>query len=222
MYMRIREITQLTEADTPAQQAAQRAGLGRPGSLTKPSRESVKALVMKQLPRYAKKSIPVLGWAYMLYDLYVRVVEEKDYKGAMFSLGVDTVTAIVSVFTGVGGFAVQMAGIAGLVARDTYGQHFCLDPKTGQPIDCIPGNKNNIPLQWEDDNLPGYKERHAEWLEMVTSVLNDMANDIVSMLPKDTAKISGAQGAANARNAIRDIDTSGNPSPYLHPERYPK
>jgi hypothetical protein len=57
---------------------------------------------------------------------------------------------------------------------------------------------------------------------MVTSVLNDMANDIVAMLPKDTAKISGAQGAANARNAIRDIDTSGNPSPYLHPERYPK
>jgi hypothetical protein len=158
----------------------------------------------------------------MLYDLYVRVVEEKDYKGAMFSLGVDTVTAFVSVFTGVGGFAVQMAGIAGLVARDTYGQHFCLDPKTGQPMKCITGNKNNIPLQWEDDNLPGYKERRAAYLEMVTSILNQMAEDIVSMLPKDTAKISGAQGAANARNALKNSNTAGNPSPALHPERYPK
>ena len=217
--MKIREITQLTEADTPAQQAAQRAGLG---SLAALNRERVKASVLAQLPRYAKKSIPIFGWAYMLYDLYVRVVEEKDYKGAMFSLGVDTVTAFVSVFTGVGGFAVQMAGIAGLVARDTYGQHFCLDPKTGQPMKCITGNKNNIPLQWEDDNLPGYKERRAAYLEMVTSILNQMAEDIVSMLPKDTAKISGAQGAANARNALKNSNTAGNPSPALHPERYPK
>jgi hypothetical protein len=220
MYMRIREITQLTEAVTPAQQAAQRAGLG---SLAALNREQVKASVLAQLPRYAKKSIPIFGWAYMLYDLYVRVVEEKDYKGAMMSLGVDSLAAVAAVFTGgVGGFLVQIAGVAALVARDTYGQHFCLDPKTGQPMKCITGNKNNIPLQWEDDNLPGYKERHAEYLEMVTSILNQMAEDIVSMLPKDTAKISGAQGAANARNALKNSNTAGNPSPALHPERYPK
>jgi hypothetical protein len=205
--MKIREITRLTEADTPAKLSI--------------DRQSVKALVMAKLPTYAKKSIPIAGWAYMLYDLYVRVVEEKDYKGAMLSLGVDTVTAIVSVFTGVGGFAVQMAGIAGLLTRDLYGKYFCLDPKTRQPMVCIPGNKNNIPLQWEDDNLPGYEDRREEFLKMISSILDEIANSIVSTLPKAT-NITGAQGAANARNAIRDIDTSGNPSPYLHPERYPK
>ena len=70
--------------------------------------------------------------------------------------------------------------------------------------------------------MPGYKERHAEYLEMVTSILNQMAEDIVSMLPKDTARITGAQGAANARNALKNSNTAGNPSPALHPERYPK
>ena len=229
--MRFREITQLTEADTPAQKAAQRAGLGRPRSIPKPSREHVKALVLAQLPKYAKKSIPIFGWAYMLYDLYVRVVLEKDYKGAMMSLAVDGATIAAQaggtviggpVAGAVSGITTQFAGIAGLVARDTYGQHFCLDPKTQQPIACIPGNHNNIPLQWEDDNLDGYKDRREEWLKMVTDALNVIADDIMSMLPKGSDRITGQQGAANARDALRNYSTAGNPSPYLHPDRYPK
>jgi hypothetical protein len=206
MYMKIREITQLTEAVDP-----------------RPSREAVRHLVMQQLPRYAKKALPIAGWAFMLYDLYVRLVEEKDYKGAMMSLGVDSLAAVAAVFTGgMGGFAVQMAGVSALLTRDLYGKVYCLDPKTRQAQLCTPGNAHNIPLQLEDDDLPGYQQRRQEFQALITDILDDIAKSIMSVLPKDSDKITGRQGAANARNAIRDIDTSGNPSPYLHPERYPK
>jgi hypothetical protein len=206
MYMKIREITQLTEAVN-----------------LRPDPAYVRQLVMAQLPRYAKKSIPIAGWAFMLYDLYVRVVEEKDYKGAMMSLGVDSLAAVAAVFTGgMAGFAVQMAGITGLLARDLYGKQFCLDPKTRQPMLCVPGDKHNIPLQWEDDNLPGYQQRREEWLKLIGEILNEIKSSTLSVLPKDTAKISGAQGAANARNALRNMNTAGNPSPALQPDRYPK
>jgi hypothetical protein len=204
--MKIREITQLTEAVN-----------------LRPSREAVRRLVMAQLPRYAKKAIPIAGWAYMLYDLYVRVVEEQDYKGAMMSLGVDSLAAVASVFTGgMAGFAVQMAGVTALLTRDLYGKVYCLDPKTRQPMLCTPGNEHNIPLQLEDDNLPGYQQRQADFKELIGEIIDDIKSSILSALPKDSDKITGKQGAANARDALRNMDTPNNPSPALHPERYPK
>jgi len=104
--MKIREITQLSEAVD-----------------LRPDPAGIRQLVMQQLPRYAKKAIPIAGWAFMLYDLYVRLVKEKDYKGAMMSLGVDSLAAIAGVFTGgMGGFAVQMAGVIALLTRDLYGK----------------------------------------------------------------------------------------------------
>jgi hypothetical protein len=206
MYMRIREITQLTEAVN-----------------LRPDPAHVRQLVMQQLPKYAKKSIPIAGWAFMLYDLYVRVVEEKDYKGAMMSLGVDSLAAVAAVFTGgMAGFAVQMVGISALLTRDLYGKIYCLDPKTRQPMLCTPGNEHNTALQLEDDKFPGYEQRREEFQALIKDILDDIANSILSVLPKDTAKISGAQGAANARNALKNSNTAGNPSPALHPERYPK
>jgi hypothetical protein len=87
---------------------------------------------------------------------------------------------------------------------------------------CTPGKEHNIPLQLEDDNLPGYQQRQADFKELIGEIIDDIRSSILSVLPKDSDKITGKQGAVNARNAIRDIDTSGNPSPYLHPERYPK
>jgi hypothetical protein len=204
--MKIREITQLTEAVN-----------------LRPSRQAVRQLVMAQLPRYAKKAIPIAGWAYMLYDLYVRVVEEQDYKGAMMSLGVDSLAAVASVFTGgYGGFAVQTAGVTALMTRDLYGKVYCLDPKTRQPMLCTPGNEHNIPLQLEDDNLPGYQQRQADFKELIGEIIDDIKSSILSALPKDSDKITGKQGAANARDALRNMDTPNNPSPALHPERYPK
>jgi hypothetical protein len=206
MYMRIREITQLTEAVN-----------------LRPDPAHVRQLVMAQLPKYAKKSIPIAGWAFMLYDLYVRVVEEKDYKGAMMSLGVDSLAAVAAVFTGgMAGFAVQMVGISALLTRDLYGKIYCLDPKTRQPMLCTPGKEHNTALQLEDDKFPGYEQRREEFQALIKDILDDIANSILSVLPKDTAKISGAAGAANARNALRNSNTAGNPSPALHPERYPK
>jgi hypothetical protein len=204
--MKIREITQLTEAVN-----------------LRPSREAVRRLVMAQLPRYAKKAIPIAGWAYMLYDLYVRVVEEQDYKGAMMSIGVDSLAAVASVFTGgMAGFAVQMAGVTALLTRDLYGKVYCLDPKTRQPMLCTPGNEHNIALQLEDDNLPGYQQRQADFKELIGEIIDDIKSSILSALPKDSDKITGKQGAANARDALRNMDTPNNPSPALHPERYPK
>jgi hypothetical protein len=44
----------------------------------------------------------------------------------------------------------------------------------------------------------------------------EIVNDIGSK-----EKITRAMAAANQRSAIRNIDTPANPSPYLHPERYP-
>ena len=203
--MKIREITQLTEAVN-----------------LRPSRQAVRQLVMAQLPRYAKKAIPIAGWAYMLYDLYVRVVEEQDYKGAMMSLGVDSLAAVAAFFTGgYGGFAVQMAGVTALLTRDLYGKVYCLDPKTRQPMLCTPGNEHNIPLQLEDDNLPGYQQRQADFKELIGEILDDIKSSILSVLPKDSDRITGKQGAANARDALRNMDTPNNPSPALHPERYP-
>ena len=213
--MRIREITQLTEAVN-----------------LRPSREAVRRLVMQQLPRYAKKSIPIAGWAYMFYDLYVRLKEE-DYKGAMMSLGVDGATIAAqggaTILAGpvvgtIAGITTQLSGIVALVTRDLYGKVYCLDPKTRQPMLCTPGNEHNTALQWEDDNLPGYQQRRQEFQDLIESIINEIKDSIMSMLQSDEMvnKLSGKQGAANARNALRNMDTAGNPSPALHPERYPK
>ena len=202
--MKIREITRLNEANS-----------------LRPDPARVREIVLKQLPRYAKKAIPIAGWAYMLYDLYVRIVEEKDYKGAMMSVGVDTVAALAGLFASpMAGFAVQMAGITGLLARDTYGMMYCLDPKTKTPMFCPPGEaRHGLSLQWEDDNYPGHEQRKEMWLDMIGAVLDDLKTSILGALPE---KITGKQGADNARKAIRDFDTPNNPSPNLHPERYPK
>jgi len=204
--MRFYEITPLTEAVN-----------------LRPSREAVRQLVMAQLPKYAKKSIPIAGWAFMLYDLYVRVVEEKDYKGAMMSLGVDTVAAVAAVFTGgMGGFALQMAGVTALLTRDLYGKVYCLDPKTRQPMLCVPGKEHNIALQLEDDKFEGYEQRREDFQKLITDVLDDIKSSILSALPQSSDRISGKQGAANARDALKNMNTAGNPSPTLQPDRYPK
>ena len=189
----------------------------------RPDPAYVRQLVMAQLPKYAKKSIPIAGWAFMLYDLYVRVVEEKDYKGAMMSLGVDTVAAVAAVFTGgMGGFAVQMAGVTALLTRDLYGKVYCLDPKTRQPMLCVPGKEHNIALQLEDDKFEGYEQRREDFQKLITDVLDDIKSSILSALPQGSDRISGRQGAANARDALKNMNTAGNPSPTLQPDRYPK
>ena len=204
--MRFREITQLTEAVN-----------------LRPDPAYVRQLVMAQLPKYAKKSIPIAGWAFMLYDLYVRVVEEKDYKGAMMSLGVDSVAAVAAVFTGgMGGFAVQVAGVSLLLTRDLYGKVYCLDPKTRQPMLCVPGKEHNIALQLEDDKFPGYEQRREDFQKLITDVLDDIKSSILSALPQGSDRITGRQGAANARDALKNMNTAGNPSPTLQPDRYPK
>jgi hypothetical protein len=89
---------------------------------------------------------------------------------------------------------------------------------------CTPGNEHNTALQWEDDNLPGYQQRRQEFHDLIESIINEIKDGIMSMLQSDEMvnKLSGKQGAANARNAVRNMDTAGNPSPALHPERYPK
>lgn len=50
----------------------------------------------------------------------------------------------------------------------------------------------------------------------------EISNSIADMRSTVANRITGKQGAANARNAISTIDTPGNPSPVLHPELYPK
>jgi hypothetical protein len=53
-------------------------------------------------------------------------------------------------------------------------------------------------------------------------IKEEVGNSIDDMRSAVANRITGKQGAANARNAVRTIDTPGNPSPTLHPERYPK
>jgi hypothetical protein len=213
--MKIREITRLNEAVS-----------------LRPDPARVREIVLKQLPRYAGKAVPIAGWAYMFYDLYVRLALEKDYKGAVMSLTADAATIGAQVggtalggpvVGAIAGISTQLAGIAALLARDTYGMMFCLDPKTKTPMLCPPGEaRHGMSLQWEDDQYPGYKERREMWLGMIEMTLEDLKQSIDDALPDSKNRITGKQGADNARKAVRDFDTPNNPSPYLHPERYPK
>jgi len=52
-------------------------------------------------------------------------------------------------------------------------------------------------------------------MEKLDKALDDMPDE------PEFISISGKQAARNQRDALRKFDTPGNPSPYLHPERYP-
>jgi hypothetical protein len=60
-------------------------------------------------------------------------------------------------------------------------------------------------------------------LEFAGDSVDSLTEFIVKELrPIKQTKLTGKQGAANARSALRNMDTPGNPSPYLHPELYPQ
>jgi len=60
-------------------------------------------------------------------------------------------------------------------------------------------------------------------LEIAGDSVASLTEFIVKELrPIKQPKLTGKQGAANARSALRNMDTPGNPSPYLHPELYPQ
>jgi hypothetical protein len=54
------------------------------------------------------------------------------------------------------------------------------------------------------------------------SKISDVLDNVVWGSDDDSEPITGKQGQQNQRNAVRNFDTPGNPSPALHPELYPK
>jgi hypothetical protein len=58
--------------------------------------------------------------------------------------------------------------------------------------------------------------------QRVRELAQHIEQELKAGLTQNQSRLTKAQGAANARNAIRNFDTPGNPSPALHPELYPQ
>jgi hypothetical protein len=157
----------------------------------------LKQLLARELPKMlakgALKSIPYVG-------ILIGVVFGIDrlIKGDVPGAGIE-------VIAGTGGLATAIPATAYLAARDLYGEYYVYE-----------GSGKPAVFEYDMAADPeGTKKRVADLAEKIE-------RDLKEGLTQNQSRLTKAQGAANARNALRNYSTAGNPSPALNPELYPQ
>ena len=156
----------------------------------------LKQLLARELPkmlaRGALKSIPYVG---ALLGVVFGI--ERLIKGDIPGAGLEVVA-------GMGSLATAIPATAYQAARDLYGEYYEYD--------------SGKPAVFEYDmaaDPEGTQQR-------VRELAQHIEQELKAGLTQNQSRLTKAQGAANARNALRNFDTPGNPSPALHPELYPQ
>jgi hypothetical protein len=157
----------------------------------------LKQLLARELPKMlakgALKSIPYVG---ILIGVVFGI--ERLIKGDVPGAGIELVA-------GVGSLATAIPATAYQAARDLYGEYYVYE-----------GSGKPAVFEYDMAADPeGTKQRVADLAAKIEQELKAGLNQNQSRLTK-------AQGAANARNALRNYSTAGNPSPALNPELYPQ
>jgi len=147
----------------------------------------------KMLAKGALKSIPYVG---ILLGVVFGI--DRLIKGDVPGAGIELVS-------GVGSLATAIPATAYQAARDLYGEYYVYE-----------GSGKPAVFEYDMAADPeGTKQRVADLAAKIEQELKAGLNQNQSRLTK-------AQGAANARNALRNYSTAGNPSPALNPELYPQ
>jgi hypothetical protein len=157
----------------------------------------LKQLLGRELPKMlakgALKSIPYVGALIGIVFGIDRLI-----KGDVPGAGIEVVS-------GVGSLATAIPATAYQAARDLYGEYYVYE-----------GSGKPAVFEYDMAADPeGTKKRVADLAAKIEQELK-------VGLTQNQSRLTKAQGAANARNAIRNFDTPGNPSPALHPELYPQ
>ena len=146
----------------------------------------------KMLAKGLLKSIPYVG---ALIGVVFGI--ERLIKGDVPGAGLEVVG-------GVGSLATAIPATAYQAVRDLYGEYYEYD--SGDPAI----------IEYDMANDPdGTQKRISELAAKIEQQLKEG-------LTQNQGRLTKSQGAANQRKAIRNFDTPGNPSPYLHPELYPQ
>ena len=157
----------------------------------------LKQLLARELPKMlakgALKSIPYVG---ALIGVVFGI--ERLIKGDVPGAGIEVVSGVGSLTTAIPATAYQ-------AARDLYGEYYIYE-----------GSGKPAVFEYDMAADPeGTKKRVAMLAEKI-------AQDLKEGLNQNQGRLTKAQGAANARNALRNYSTAGNPSPALNPELYPQ
>jgi hypothetical protein len=157
----------------------------------------LKQVLARELPKMLAKgllkSIPYVG---ALLGVVFGI--ERLIKGDVPGAGLEVVG-------GVGSLATAIPATAYQAARDLYGEYYVYE-ETGKPA----------VFEYDMAADPeGTKKRVADLAAVIEQQLKEG-------LTQNQGRLTKSQGAANQRKAIRNFDTPGNPSPYLHPELYPQ
>ena len=157
----------------------------------------LKQLLARELPKMlakgALKSIPYVG---ALIGIVFGI--ERLIKGDIPGAGIEVVS-------GVGSLATAIPATAYQAARDLYGEYYIYE-----------GSGKPAVFEYDMAADPeGTKQRVADLAAKIEQ-------DLKEGLTQNQSRLTKAQGAANARNALRNYSTAGNPSPALNPELYPQ
>ena len=157
----------------------------------------LKQLLARELPKMLAKgvlkSIPYVG---ALIGVVFGI--ERLIKGDVPGAGIEVVS-------GVGSLATAIPATAYQAARDLYGEYYIYE-----------GSGKPAVFEYDMAADPeGTKKRVADLAAKIE-------RDLKEGLNQNQGRLTKAQGAANARNALRNYSTAGNPSPALNPELYPQ
>lgn len=176
-----------------ADKLAAKAALKRVATM---SEQQLAATIAKRLPELALKgalkSIPYAG-AVIGVAFAINSLIQRDVLGA----GLELTAGLGSVATAIPATAYQ-------AAREVYSDYYTEEG----------GRKVTVEADAVQDP-EGTKQR-------VDFLYNKIYTELKAKFDTGSIRLTGAQGAANARNALRNMDTPGNPSPALHPELYPQ
>lgn len=188
----IKETSRYTVAQA-ADKLAAKAALKRVATMTA---LQLSTTVAKRLPELALKgalkSIPYAG-AVIGVAFAINSLIQRDVLGA----GLELTAGLGSVATAIPATAYQ-------AAREIYSDYYTEEG----------GRKVTVEADAVQDP-EGTKQR-------IDFLYNKIYTELKDKFTEGSTRLTGAQGAANARNALRNMDTPGNPSPALHPELYPQ
>jgi hypothetical protein len=188
----MKETSRYTMAQA-ADKLAAKAALKRVATM---SEQQLTATIAKRLPELALKgalkSIPYAG-AVIGVAFAINSLIQRDVLGA----GLELTAGLGSVATAIPATAYQ-------AAREVYSDYYTEEG----------GRKVTVEADAVQDP-EGTKQR-------VDFLYNKIYTELKAKFDTGSIRLTGAQGAANARNALRNMDTPGNPSPALHPELYPQ
>jgi hypothetical protein len=180
-------------ADKLAAKAALKPALKRVATMTA---LQLSTTVAKRLPELALKgalkSIPYAG-AVIGVAFAINSLIQGDVLGAGLELA-----------GGLGSIATAIPATSYQAAREIYSDYYTDE-----------GGRKVIVETDAVQDPEGTKQR-------IAFLYNKIYTELKAKFTEGSTRLTGAQGAANARNALRNMDTPGNPSPALHPELYPQ